>query len=1031
MRLVRWCPALCALALALLEASVPGAERTTHVRVYRAAGSYPANVTVSPSGSVLSRSTDSPNVLILDGYSRREVTMPSESTFRVYQSRSAQLWTLTREGLQLFHGDQWAFHPIEEIRTEFASNPLRQLRQISLLPAEVNHILILLSDRLLDYDATTRQVRLLREAKNTRLGEFSDIQEGADEAIWISGTFGFAHVQGPARRITPQTLWGEFLLPETNAVNTLQRPFEFPRGRVTASASAFGVDGSRAIVQLNGTEFSWLPVAEEKIKQAWGAWDDSIWSYSFTTLLRAEPGPPPLFRKESVSGVQHDMAQETNGVFWIASSEGLIRHAPFLWRAPPALEDLQSAIHSIVFDRETGITWCAGAEGLVALEGRKRNVFPWPDLIENLAPSRDSIFRSQDGRILIGAQGRPLLFDPDTRQFSVVPVAPDVRVRLLGELQEGSICAWFETGATNSNVDLRAFDGLEFKPVPLPAFTTRGAELLCVRETARGDLWLGTSTGVILVRPSAGTVEFHGKEQGLASDRVSTLADAGEGRIWCGTTSRAYEYNGQRWEVRLNTPDRVNSIIPALGSLWVGTPLGVYRLLKDSWILHSANEGLPGGGVHTLKLSPSDQLWAGTSGGLVRFHPDADPDPPRTLPPVVQDSPAPSTLEPTIISFRGHDKWDYTMPHELLFAYRLDEGAWTPYSNLTSRTFNNLSSGAHVLEVRAMDRNGNEAAAPSEIGFAVIVPWFQDPRLLAVSIFAGCVTLILAGYAINKHLQLKRSYAEVEKIVTQRTRELERANEELLHSQKMRAIGTMAAGIAHDFNNILSIIKGSAQIIESHITDKDKIKTRINRIQTVVEQGTTIVKALLGLGRGSEKNLKACDIDALLHETRKLLSDRFPESVQIHVDVPPDLPPVVCSPEVLQQMLLNFILNAAEAMANEGLVTLSAAPIRELPPDLVLEPDKASGYIVITASDEGGGIPEESLPRIFEPFFTTKAFSSRRGTGLGLSMVYELAKGLGYGLSVESELGKGSSFSIFLAMNPAESGEGALFSQKD
>ena len=636
---------------------------------------------------------------------------------------------------------------------------------------------------------------------------------------------------------------------------------------------------------------------------------------------------------------------------------------------------------------------------------------------KNLAPSRDNIFRTRDGRIFIGAEGRPLVFDPVSGQFSLMPLEEGVRVRFLGELQDGSICAWFQTADTNSNADLRGFNGAEFTPLVLPAFNTRGAELVCVRETARGDLWLGTSSGIILVRPSADTVEFHGKEQGLPSDRVTTLADVGDGRIWCGTTSRAYEYNGQRWVLRLDTRDRVNSIVSALGSLWVGTSVGVYRFLKDSWIPHRTGEGLPDG-VHTLKLSPSDQLWAGTSSGLIRFHADADPDPPRTLPPAVQDSPAPSTLEPTIISFRGHDKWDYTMPNDLLFAYRLDEGNWTPYSNMTSRTFHNLSSGTHVLEVRAMDRNGNEAPAPNQIEFAVLVPWFQDPRLLGVSIFAGCITLLLAGYALNKHLQLKRSYAEVEQIVAQRTRELERANEELLHSQKMRAIGTMAAGIAHDFNNILSIIKGSAQIIESHITDKDKIKTRVNRIQTVVEQGTTIVKALLGLGRVKENELKSCDIASLLHQTRKLLADRFPESVQIHVDVPSDLPPMICSPEILQQMLLNFILNAAEAMTNEGVVTLSAAPVRDLPHDLVLEPEKAPAYIVITVSDEGSGIPDENLPRIFEPFFTTKAFSSRRGTGLGLSMVYELAKGLGYGLSVESQVAKGSSFSIFLPVKP-------------
>ena len=98
-----------------------------------------------------------------------------------------------------------------------------------------------------------------------------------------------------------------------------------------------------------------------------------------------------------------------------------------------------------------------------------------------------------------------------------------------------------------------------------------------------------------------------------------------------------------------------------------------------------------------------------------------------------------------------------------------------------------------------------------------------------------------------------RSYAEVEKKVAERTRELEVANRQLLHSQKMNALGTLAAGIAHDFNNILSIIKGSAQIIEDNLDNHGKVRTRVDRINTVVEQGAGIVKAMLGFSRDSDE----------------------------------------------------------------------------------------------------------------------------------------------------------------------------------
>ena len=174
--------------------------------------------------------------------------------------------------------------------------------------------------------------------------------------------------------------------------------------------------------------------------------------------------------------------------------------------------------------------------------------------------------------------------------------------------------------------------------------------------------------------------------------------------------------------------------------------------------------------------------------------------------------------------------------------------------------------------------------------------------------------LFFAGLAFNRHRQLLRSYAEVEQKVAQRTQELEIANRQLLHSQKMNALGALAAGIAHDFNNILSIIKGSAQIIEDNLDDPEKVRTRVDRIKTVVEQGAGIVKAMLGFSRESAEPPAPCDLNAVLDDTVKLLGDRFLREVQVTLERAPALPEVTCSKDFIQQVLLNFILNAAESM---------------------------------------------------------------------------------------------------------------------
>jgi signal transduction histidine kinase len=313
-----------------------------------------------------------------------------------------------------------------------------------------------------------------------------------------------------------------------------------------------------------------------------------------------------------------------------------------------------------------------------------------------------------------------------------------------------------------------------------------------------------------------------------------------------------------------------------------------------------------------------------------------------------------------------------------------------------------------------MDRSGNVDEQPARLELAVVLPWYRESRLVFISIAGLLAVLFFAGLAVNRHIRLVRGYAEVERIVAQRTLELERANRDLLHSQKMNALGALAAGIAHDFNNILSIIKGSAQIIEDNLDDAPKIRTRLDRIKTVVEQGSGIVKAMLGFSRDSGQEFAPSDLNTVVEETTKLLGDRFLRETSVRVEPAPNLPVVKASRDFIQQILLNFVFNAAESMTNHKEILISTARLGALPSSLVLKPAAAKEYATVSVKDSGCGIPSENLSRIFEPFFTTKALSARRGTGLGLSMVYELARKIEAGICVESVTGQGSTFTLIL-----------------
>ena len=223
-----------------------------------------------------------------------------------------------------------------------------------------------------------------------------------------------------------------------------------------------------------------------------------------------------------------------------------------------------------------------------------------------------------------------------------------------------------------------------------------------------------------------------------------------------------------------------------------------------------------------------------------------------------------------------------------------------------------------------MDRNWNKDPAPAKYDFTVVLPWYEERRLLLIS-SAGGGGGVFAALAFNRHRRLVRSYAEVEAKVALRTKQLERAADELLHSQKMNALGTLAAGIAHDFNNILSIIKGSAQIIEDNLDNPQKIRTRTDRIKTVVEQGAGIVKAMLGFSRGSGGEAALCDVNAALEETIKLLGRPVPARGRSPVRAR-DLPAAGSGlRDFIQQILLNFIFNAAEAMTGQKQVILTSA----------------------------------------------------------------------------------------------------------
>ncbi|WP_375510240.1 response regulator [uncultured Nostoc sp.] len=237
---------------------------------------------------------------------------------------------------------------------------------------------------------------------------------------------------------------------------------------------------------------------------------------------------------------------------------------------------------------------------------------------------------------------------------------------------------------------------------------------------------------------------------------------------------------------------------------------------------------------------------------------------------------------------------------------------------------------------------------------------------------------------------------------------------QLFRAQRLESIGTLASGIAHDLNNILTPILAGAQLLPLKFPNADERTRHLLEILEInARRGADLVKQVLSFARGVEGKRITLQLRHLIVELAKILKETFPKSIEISTDVPQDLWMVSGDSTQLHQVLMNLCVNARDAMANGGSLSISAENlfIDENYARLNLEA-KEGPYIVITVFDTGSGIPREILDRIFEPFFTTKDVG--QGTGLGLSTVLGIVKSHGGFVDVYSELGSGTSFKVYL-----------------
>jgi signal transduction histidine kinase/ActR/RegA family two-component response regulator len=280
--------------------------------------------------------------------------------------------------------------------------------------------------------------------------------------------------------------------------------------------------------------------------------------------------------------------------------------------------------------------------------------------------------------------------------------------------------------------------------------------------------------------------------------------------------------------------------------------------------------------------------------------------------------------------------------------------------------------------------------------------------------------------------ELRRARGELERRVEERTRELRHANDQLkreieereraesrlLQTYKLEAIGRLAGGIAHDFNNLMAIITVNCDLLRQKLPEGDAAVGFLDDIAAAGARATALTQQLLAFSRAQPARTAVIDLNAIVTDLGRMLARVIGEDIALVTKLADRLGAVEADRGQIEQVLMNLVVNARDAMPGGGTLTIET---RDAEVDEAMA-DKLGGiapgpYVTLTVRDTGTGMDEATLAHIFDPFFTTKGMG--KGTGLGLATVYGIVKQAGGGIGVQSAPGKGTTFTIYLARTEA------------